>query len=141
MNGSSVPAGEPGPPGPMGSLFIIPLNLGVGSSSFARAATFRDLLQKHLVSFFDKVISTNKYITVVNILICFSFIFLQLSLKGVRGARGMTGVTGPEGGPGEPGVKGEVGHPGDTGYQGPRGPMGPPGRQGSSVSYFINTVI
>lgn len=52
LNGSSVPAGEPGPPGPMGSLFIIPLNLGVGSSSFARAATFRDLLQKHLVSFF-----------------------------------------------------------------------------------------
>ncbi|KAF6768700.1 hypothetical protein AHF37_11237, partial [Paragonimus kellicotti] len=60
--------GAPGAPGPGGSLFVIPLNVGVGTSNFARAATFRDLLQKHL-----------------------------LSLKGVRGPRGMTGIPGPDG--------------------------------------------
>lgn len=49
MPGGDGMVGDPGPPGPAGSLFVIPLNLGVGSSNFARAATFRDLLQKHLV--------------------------------------------------------------------------------------------
>lgn len=41
--------GAEGPMGPPGSLFVIPLNLGVGGSAYNRAAHFRQLLQQHLV--------------------------------------------------------------------------------------------
>ncbi|VDN13365.1 unnamed protein product [Dibothriocephalus latus] len=42
--------GAQGPDGPPGSLFVIPLNLGIGGNTYSRAAHFRQLLQNHLVS-------------------------------------------------------------------------------------------
>ena len=48
--GPQGPDGPPGPAGPTGSLFVVPLNLGIGGGAQARAAHFRQLLQQHLVS-------------------------------------------------------------------------------------------
>lgn len=42
--------GSVGPVGPTGSLFVIPLNLGIGGNGMRQAAHFRELLQNHLVS-------------------------------------------------------------------------------------------
>ncbi len=48
--------GVEGPQGPQGSLFVIPLNLGVGGHAYSRAAHFRQLLQQHLVRFVKKTV-------------------------------------------------------------------------------------